>query len=85
MVTTGNKYFHMSFGEMDITLNDVPILAGISVMGRSVNTPQRITDAKEMVVRLLGVSHELGMILRCSVRLEWPRSKFSDDSNYKSS
>jgi len=83
MVTTGNKYFHMSFGEMDITLNDVPILAGISVMGRSVNTPQRITDAKEMVVRLLGVSHELGMILRCSVRLEWRRSKFSDDNNYK--
>ena len=57
----------MSFGEITITLNDVPILVGISVIGRSVNTPKRITDVEEMFVSLLGVSpqdshYELDMI-----------------------
>ena len=57
----------MSFGEMTITLDDVPILVGISVMGCSVNMPQRTTDAMGMFVSLLGVSpqeadDELGMV-----------------------
>jgi len=57
----------MSFGEITITLNDVPILVGISVIGRSVNNPKRIIDAEEMFVSLLGVSpqdahYELDMI-----------------------
>ena len=67
--------FYISFGEMIITLDDVHILVGISVMGQLVNTPQRINDAKEMLIRLLGISQqdaydELGMIRGCSVRLE---------------
>jgi len=32
----------MSFGEMTITLDNVPILVGISVMGQSVNTPREL-------------------------------------------
>ena len=53
-------------------------------------SPQRITNAKEMLVRLLGVPLEnaqrkLGMIPRHLVRLEWPRSKFSDVTNADSS
>jgi len=73
--------FHMSFGEMTITLEYVPTLVGISVMDRSVNMPERITDARWMLVSLLSVSpqeadDELGMVWGSSVRLEWLRSKF---------
>ena len=53
-----NKSLHMSFGEMTITLDDILILVGISVMGRSVNTSQRITDVKQTLVRLLGVARQ---------------------------
>ena len=45
----------MSFGEMAITLDDVLILVGITVMGRSMKLPQRITDTRGMLVSLLGV------------------------------
>ena len=48
--------FYMPFGEMTITLDDVSTLVGIPVMGHSVNTPHRMTDARGMVVSLLGVS-----------------------------
>ena len=66
----------MTFGEMTITLDDVPTLVGIPVMGRSVNMPQRINDAREMLVSLLGVSPreataELGLVQCTSVSLEW--------------
>jgi len=59
--------FHMSFGEMTITLDDVSTLVGIPMMGHSVKIPQRITDTREMLVSLLGVSPQevddkLGMI-----------------------
>jgi len=57
-VAIENKSFHMSFGEMTITLDDILILVGISVMGRSVNTSQRITDVKQTLVRLLGVARQ---------------------------
>jgi len=53
---------HMSFGEMIITLDDVPTLVGIPVMGHSVNTPQRMTDAREIMVSLLGCRREMDMI-----------------------
>jgi len=46
----------MSFSEMTITLDDVPILVGILVMDHSVKLPQRITDARGMPVSSLGVS-----------------------------
>ena len=74
--------FHMPFGEMTITLDDVPALMGIPVLDRSVSKPRRLTDAKEMLVSLLGVSprdakDELGLMRGSSVRLKWLRSKFS--------
>ena len=67
--------FHMSFGEMTITLDDVPTLVGIPMMGRSVSLPQRITDSGELFISLLGVSSgeardELGFVRGNSVRLE---------------
>jgi len=67
---------------MTITLDDVPTLVGIAVMGRSVSRPQILTDAKDMLVNLLGVSEqdardELGLVRGSSVRLEWLRFKFS--------
>ena len=46
----------MSFGEMTITLNDIPTLAGIPVIGCSVNMTHRMTDARGILVILLGVS-----------------------------
>ena len=48
--------FHMSFGEMTITLNDVSTLVGIPMIGRSVKMPQRITNARVILVSLLGMS-----------------------------
>ena len=57
----------MSFGEMTITLDDVPTLVGIPVMGHFVNMTQRIPDARGMLVSLLSVlpqetDDELGMV-----------------------
>ena len=68
--------FQMSFGKMTTTLDDVPTLVGIPVMGRSVSLPQRITDSQELLVSLLDVSpgeakDELGLVPGNSVRLEW--------------
>ena len=48
----------MLFGEMTITLDDVLTLVGITVMGRSVSRPQILTDAKDVLVNLLGVSEQ---------------------------
>ena len=67
--------FHMLFGEMTITLDDIPTLVGITVMGRSVSRPRRLTDAKDVHVNLLCVSEqdardELVLVRRSSVRLE---------------
>ena len=47
--------FHMSFGEMTITLDDVPTLVSITVMGHSVSRPQRLTNAKDVLVNLLSM------------------------------
>jgi len=74
--------FHMSFNEMIITLDDVPALVGIPVMGCSVSRSWRFTDVKEMLVSLLGVSprdalDELGLVREISIRLECLRFKFS--------
>ena len=67
---------------MTITLDDLPTLVDILVMGRSVSRPQRLIDAKNVLINLFGVSaqdarDELGLIRGSSVRLEWLRSKFS--------
>ena len=45
----------MLFGEMTITLDDVPTLVSTTVMGHSVSRPQRLTDAKDVLVNLLSV------------------------------
>ena len=47
--------FHMSFGEMTITLDDIPILVGIPVMGRSVSLPQRINDSGDAIKKVISV------------------------------
>jgi len=75
--------FHMPFGEMTITLDDVPTLVGILVLDRSVNTPHRMTNVRGMFVSLLGVSSrdahdKLGLVYETSVRLELLCFKFSD-------
>ena len=67
--------FHMSFGEMTITLDDVPTLVRITVMSHSVSRPRRLTNAKDVHVNLHCVSEqdardELGLICGSSVRLE---------------
>ena len=74
--------FHIPFGEMTITLNDVPTLVGITVMGRSISRPRRLTDAKDVLVNLLDVSEQdarekFGLVCGSSVRLEWLHYKFS--------
>ena len=67
--------FHMSVGKMTITLEDVLTFVGTTVMDRSVNMPQRMTDAREMLVSLFGVSprethDELELVRGTSVRLK---------------
>jgi len=39
--------FHMPLSEMTITVDDVPTLVSILMMGHSVKMPQRITDAED--------------------------------------
>ena len=45
----------MSFGEITITLDNVPTLVGIPVMGRSVSLPQRITDSGDVIEKVISV------------------------------
>jgi len=68
---------------MTITLDNVPALVGIPVLiVLRADRPGRLTNAKGMLVSLLGVpprdAHdELGLVHGTSVRLEWLRSKLS--------
>ena len=68
--------FHKLNGEMNITLDDVPALVGLSVTGSYVNSPSlRFSDAKDVVVNLLGVSSqeahdELTVVWGQSIRLK---------------
>lgn len=79
--------FHMPFGEMTITLDDVFCLTGLPVSGLPVVAPEagRGPEApKKMISRLLGVSEmEAVDALQgqrgSSVRLEWLRSRFTGD------
>ncbi|KAL9686478.1 hypothetical protein QQ045_023938 [Rhodiola kirilowii] len=47
--------FHLRHGEMTITLEDVGILTGLPIEGRSVTTHQEIKDYGPLCVQLLGV------------------------------
>ena len=82
--------FYMPYGEMTITLDDAPSLVGLSVTGSDVNTQSmRFSDAKDVVVNLLGVSPQEAdddwtMVRGQSIKLEWLCDRFSyitDDDN----
>jgi len=82
--------FYMPYREMTITLDDAPSLVGLSVTGSDVNTQSmRFSDAKDVVVNLLGVSPQEAdddwtMVRGQSIKLEWLCDRFSyitDDDN----
>ena len=74
--------FHLPYGEMTITLDDVAAILGINVTGSSVSC-ERMSDrdAEDVLVDLLGVSEtdarqEVLSVRGQSVRLEWLKSQF---------
>ncbi|RWR84948.1 serine/threonine-protein phosphatase 7 long form [Cinnamomum micranthum f. kanehirae] len=80
--------FHMPFGEMTITLDDVASILGIPVMGQIVSYNERMAyeEAQALLLDALGVepaeAHEKLMQVRGqSVRLEWLRERFSGVSD----
>ena len=81
--------FHLPFGEMTVTLDDVAAILGISVMGASVSlSVDRLSDrdAEDLLVQLLDVSRddarqEVLSVRGQSVRLEWLKSHFQDVSD----
>lgn len=77
--------FHMPFGDMTITLDDVSCLLRILVVDRAVSLPQKLSldAAVTLVFVQLGVSdenarEELVIVWGTSVRLEWLRVIFSN-------
>ena len=84
--------FHMPFGEMTITLDDVASIIGIPVTGRTVSYNDRMAyeEAQALLVDALGVESieahdELIQVRGQSVRLKWLREKFGGitDNNGK--
>ena len=81
--------FHLSFGEIMITLDDLVAILGISVIGASVSLAyDRITDreAEDLLVELLGVPQvdacqEVLSVHDQSVKLEWLKSHFDTISD----
>lgn len=81
--------FHIPFGEITITLDDVSAILGIPVAGASVAvSPERMSDrdAEELLVELLGVSagdarQEVLSSRGQSVRMEWLRTQFHSVSD----
>ncbi|RWR88577.1 serine/threonine-protein phosphatase 7 long form [Cinnamomum micranthum f. kanehirae] len=74
--------FHMPFGEMSISLDDVATILGITVTGHYVAYHGRISyqDAHSLLVDTLGVdpneaNDELQQVRGQSVRLEWLRGR----------
>ena len=67
--------FDMSFGEMTITLDDVPILVGISVLGWSVNTPWGLPMQRGC---LLGIILNIGWYTSISAEISVFYSKWYD-------
>ena len=73
--------FHIPYGEMSITLDDIDTLIGITG-GRSVRQPPTVDDPTALVLRTLGVTRraamdELEQVQGTSVRLERLRANFS--------
>ena len=75
--------FHLPFGEMTITLDDVYCILGIPITGRAVSAePLDFQGSVSLVRETLGVSEtaarqELLVSRGTSVRLEWLRTIFS--------
>ena len=82
--------FHMPFGEMSITLDDVATLLGIPVVGHMVPcTELSMKRAKKILRRLLGVSRvdadtALSTGRGPNIQLQWLRSKFADVTDSRS-
>lgn len=77
--------FHMSFGEITITLDNVSTLLVIHVVGKTVSR-SRQDNAQTLLYRTLGVRvaearEELRSFRGCSVRLKWLRSRFQGVTN----
>lgn len=78
--------FHMYFGEMTITLDDVSCLLGIPIVSRGVSSPIEkllFKDVVTLVIVELGVSpEELQAIRGMFVWLEWPRGLFCNVNDF---
>ncbi|XP_028068168.1 protein MAIN-LIKE 1-like [Camellia sinensis] len=81
--------FHMTVGEMTLTLDDVGTILGLPIVGKSVSLPD-VTDHHGVILLVYGlgitecVAHEdVSTSSGNSVRLEWLRSQFAGvtDSN----
>ncbi|RWR93681.1 serine/threonine-protein phosphatase 7 long form isoform X1 [Cinnamomum micranthum f. kanehirae] len=76
--------FHMPFGEITITLDDVSTILGISLIGKSLSVEQQsFKRTMTLVEHGLGVTsqqahEELAGVRGSSVRLEWLRDLFGD-------
>lgn len=76
--------FHLPFGEMTITLDDVASILHIPVTGNEITfSTLDAHKANDMLVELLGVTYldastESKLCRRPSVRLSWLREHFSD-------
>ena len=80
--------FHMSFGEMTITLDDVSCLLGILVIGQAVSIPQKLSldvavalVSEQLRVLAEDAREELVAVQGTSVQLEWLRSIFDNVNN----
>ncbi|CAL5398054.1 unnamed protein product [Camellia sinensis] len=75
--------FHLTVGEMTMTLDDVGTILGTPITGRSVSAATLTNQqAHALVVDALGVddaeaTEELSLARGQSVKLEWLRTKFS--------
>ena len=79
--------FHMPFGELSISLDDVATILQIPVTGRSATYHGRMSyqDAYSLLLDALGVdpneaNDELQQVRDQYVRLEWLRGRFSNIS-----
>ncbi|KAL8549759.1 hypothetical protein ACS0TY_008558 [Phlomoides rotata] len=78
--------FHMPFGEMTITLDDVRCLTRLKIKGWPVefHVDENMEDGTDLVSRLLGVSHvaatnEMRTARGSSMKLKWLVDNWKDD------
>ncbi|XP_028065031.1 protein MAIN-LIKE 1-like [Camellia sinensis] len=82
--------FHLTIGEMTITLDDVATILGLPIVGKSISK-RKLSERQviALVVNTLGIDkqevrHEMSSVGGNSVRLEWLRAHFhnvtDDDS-----